>query len=290
MNPREFEYHAPDSLDEAFSLLGKYGDESKILAGGQSLIPLMKSRIFSMPHIIDIGKIEGLRNIEINKSGARIGSLVTISDLESEHEIAELFPAIHDAASQIADPLIRNAGTIGGNIAHGDPGNDLPAVLVTLGAVFVLKRSGGERTADASKFFIDTLETDVHHGEILTEIVIPRPGKKTASAYLKAKKSAGDFSIAGISTCISMEKDGSIGSIRMALTSSGPKVIEVTGLEEICKGKKDYNSIAEKVSVAAVSSAKPSDDFYGTVQYKKKVIGILAKDCLKLAMERAEKR
>ncbi len=288
VSPKEFEYHAPAELQEAFSLLKEHGDNAKILAGGQSLIPLLKSRIFSVPHLVDIGRIRGLKNVVENGSEIRIGALVTISDLEANNEIRTRFQAISDAAGLIGDPLVRNRGTIGGNISHGDPSNDMPAAMVALKARFKLSSQQGERIVDAGEFFIDTLQTDVREGEILTEIIVPEPRNRSGSAYMKLKKTAGDFCVAGVAVSVSLDQHGGLSGLNVAITAAGPRVIEVKGLEEKVTGKKLNEELSAIISTEAVNASEPAEDFYGTVEYKRKVIGLLTGDCLELAVERAK--
>ncbi len=269
-------------------MVSSYGEEGKILAGGQSLIPLLKSRLFAVPHLIDIGRIEGMRGVTEDKKEIHIGPLTTISEIESDKVVREHLPALGDASSVIADPLIRNAGTVGGNVCHGDPSNDIPAVMHVLGANFVLEKTGDRRISDVENFFVDTLQTDVRSGEILTGIVIPNPPERSGSAYLKAEKRAGDFSLAGVAVYLELGKGETVSKLKIALTSSGPKVMAVDGLDAIIHGNTLSPDVMGRICKRASSVSRPVDDVHGTAEYKRNVVSMLTGDAIKIALDRAK--
>src|SRR5579875_75860 len=205
MIPQPFEYFAPKSLDEAISFLKQKGDDAKIMSGGQSLIPLLKLRLASPEYIVDIGRIRGLDYVKTEGGSVRIGSLACLADLLHNNTIREKLPILADAISLVADPQVRNRGTIGGNICHGDPSNDLPAVMLALNATFTVRGPKGSRSIASSDFFVDTFQTALSHGEILTEINIPDQGSTSFGTYLKLEKRAGDFAIAGVAVQVTFK-------------------------------------------------------------------------------------
>ncbi len=288
MHPSSFEYFAPRRIEEAFDLLAKHDGEAKILAGGQSLIPLLKLRLTSIPYIVDISRIEEMNYIRESHNELHIGALTTIDDIENSASIRGKYPIIFDAASNIADPLVRNRGTIGGNISHGDPSNDMPAVMLALGAKFTIASARGDRVADADGFFIDTFTTALEYGEILREITIPGKGSHEAGCYIKNKKTAGDFSVAGIAVQIRFNNSGTIEKAGIGMTSVSPKPIRATRAENYLKGKKVSDSVVREASRLVVSESNPSTDFYGTVEFKKQVLAKIAEDAIYMATDRAE--
>jgi carbon-monoxide dehydrogenase medium subunit len=288
MNPSSFSYFAPKKLGEAFEFLSRHEDEAKILAGGQSLIPLLKLRLTSIPYIVDISGIEGMSYIRESQSDLRIGSLTTIADLEDSDLIRGKYQIISDAASGIADPLVRNRGTIGGNISHGDPSNDMPAVMLAMGARFILSSSRAERSVGAEDFFVDTFTTAIQYGEILKEIAIPKAVKRSGGCYIKNKKAAGDFSVAAIAVYLNLKADGSVERAGIGLTSVGPKPGRAMKTENFLKGRKIDEKVAKEAAAITVTECEPSSDFYGTAEFKKKVLEKIAAEAILVAAERSE--
>ncbi|MEM0155218.1 MAG: xanthine dehydrogenase family protein subunit M [Thermoplasmataceae archaeon] len=288
MNPSSFSYIAPMSLDEAFEFLSSHEDEAKILAGGQSLIPLLKLRLTSIPYIVDISGIDGMNYIRESQSDLRIGSLTTIADLEDSDLIHGKYQIISDAASGIADPLVRNRGTIGGNITHGDPSNDIPAVMLAMGASFILASNRSERKVNAENFFLDTFTTAIEYGEILTEIVIPKAVKRSGGCYIKNKKAAGDFSVAAIAVYLNLRANGTVEKAGIGLTSVGPKPSRALKTEKYLKDRKIDDAVAKEAAAITVTECEPSSDFYGTAEFKKKVLEKITAEAILVAAERSE--
>ena len=204
MIPPQFEYFAPETLDEAISLLEDHGPEASVLAGGQSLIPLMKLQLALPAYVVDINRIAGLSDIADDDCCLRIGSLTRESDLDSSEVVQTKYPILHDTTSVIADPLVRNMATVGGNLAHGDPANDHPATMLALGAEVVAVGSGGERVIPVSDFFEGPLVTALNQGEILTEIRVPAQPEGSGGAYLKLERKVGDYATAGVAAVITV--------------------------------------------------------------------------------------
>jgi len=193
MLPSRFEYHRPPTLDEALALLAEHGEDAKVLAGGQSLIPMMKLRFASPGHLIDVNRIPGLDGIEEADGALRIGAMVRHNRLASSDVVAARYPTIAAAAPQVADPLVRNMGTLGGSLAHADPAGDLGAVMLALGASLQLRSSGSEREVGIDDFVVGTFQTAIEPNEMLTEIRVPSPGPHAGGAYLKLERKVGDF-------------------------------------------------------------------------------------------------
>ncbi|MGC8644985.1 MAG: FAD binding domain-containing protein [Thermoplasmata archaeon] len=268
MQPLAFEYHAPRNINDAISLLEKY-PEGKILAGGQSLIPLMKLRIVSFPHLIDVTRIDELRHIRLG-SYIRIGAAVTIGELESKGKIPH--GIIREAASQIADPLVRNMGTVGGNISHGDPSNDMPAVMIALKAKMKIMGPGGEREVNADDFIVDSFTTVLEEGEMLAEVEIEGAAARSGGGYVKQRKSAGDFSIAGVASQMSFDSRGVVRTAGIGLTSVAPKPIRAVKAEAFLVGKELDENVLQEACDLIVDASDPAGDYYGSADFRKKVL------------------
>ncbi len=287
MIPAPFEYSSPKSLTEAVALLQKSGPDSKILAGGQSLIPVMKLRLGSPSHLIDINNIDGLSYIIESDGHLKIGALTRMSDLESSELLEKKYPIISDAAREIADPTVRNLGTAGGNISHADPANDLPAVMIALDAEFVLAGPEGIRVVKAKDFFLDAFTTALNHDEIMTEIRAPQYSFGTGSAYMKLEKRAGDFAIAGVAVNVMLNKDGTCSKAGIGLTAVGQKSIEAEKAEEFLINKKSTDDTIAMAAKLASEAAMPVTDLRGPAEYKTKMVRVLTSRALKRAYMRA---
>ncbi|MEM3852192.1 MAG: xanthine dehydrogenase family protein subunit M [Methanomassiliicoccales archaeon] len=284
MTPSSFDYYSPATLEEACAILEKYGGEARVLAGGQSLIPLLKMRFMELPCLVDISHIPSLSRVEESNGKLHIGSTVRISELEHSELIRAKYPAIHDAASVIADPLVRNMGTAGGNVSHGDPSNDLPAVMIALNATYSLTGPKGSREISARDFYKDMLATAAGPYEVLTSINIPQPVAGQGSCYLKHKKSAGDYSVAGVAVSLVI-KDGICNACGIGLTSSGPTPLRAKRAEGVLIGHKPLE--ADDEAARAVSEeAEPQSDFYGSEAYKRLTLKLLTSKAIRLAVSR----
>ncbi len=286
MIPPRFEYSAPTSLDEAISLLGQHGPDSKVLAGGQSLIPLMKLRLASPPYIVDINRIEGLSYIREAEGFLRIGALTREAEVEASDLIRSKYPIIFDTAAVIADPLVRNMATVGGNLAHGDPANDHPATLLALGAEVVARGPGGERTIPLTDFFKGIFTTALKDDEILTEVRVPTPPAGSGGAYLKMERRVGDYATVGVAAVLIL-RDGVCERAGIGLTSVGPTSIKAKSAEESLRGKRlDEDTIGQAAQLAAHES-RPTADLRGSVEYKRDLVRVLTVRALHRALERA---
>jgi carbon-monoxide dehydrogenase medium subunit len=285
MIPRPFEYHAPASLSEVIALLGQFGDDAKLLAGGHSLLPMMKLRFADPAHLIDLNKVAGLKGIEIAGTELRIGAMTTENELVFSKLVAETVPLLTETARQIADPQVRYRGTIGGDISHGDPGNDHPAIMLALNATFVLNGANGERLVPASEFFLGTYYTALEAGEIMTQIRIPIPAKGTGSCYAKLKRKTGDFATAAAAVLIRLE-GGICRDAAIALTNVAPTALLATDAAVSLFGKRvDETAIAEAARLA-MSVCEPSADMRGDEAYKTAMAGQMVERALRTAVSR----
>ena len=285
MIPPQFEYFAPETLDEAISLLEDHGPEASVLAGGQSLIPLMKLQLALPAYVVDINRIAGLADISDDDCCLRIGSLTRESDLDSSEVVQTKYPILHDTTSVIADPLVRNMATVGGNLAHGDPANDHPATMLALGAEVVAVGSGGERVIPVSDFFEGPLVTALNQGEILTEIRVPAQPEGSGGAYLKLERKVGDYATAGVAAVITVS-DGVCQQAGIGLTNAGPIPVKASSAESFLVGKKlDDETIREAARLAS-EEAQPSADLRGSEEYKRDMVRVIAGRALRMALER----
>jgi aerobic carbon-monoxide dehydrogenase medium subunit len=289
MIPPPFEYHRAKTIPEAVALLKEYGDDAKILSGGQSLIPMMKLRIARPARLIDINSVPGLAYIKEDGGFLKIGGLTREADLEASDVIRAKYPIIHDTAAVIADPQVRNLATVGGNLAHGDPANDHPATMLALGAQVVATGPKGERTIAIEDFFLSIFTTALKHEEILTEIRIPAPSGRSGGAYFKLERKVGDFATAAVAAQVTLDASGNCARAGIGLTNVGPKPIKARKAEDFLRGKKlDAATIAQAAQLAA-DEAQPSSDLRGPAEYKKELIRELTKRALARAAERTGK-
>ena len=286
MIPSQFEYFTPETLDEAVSLLNEHGSEAVVLAGGQSLIPLMKLQLAAPEYVVDINRIPGLAGISEENDFLRIGSLTREADLDRSEIVRAKYPILQDTTSVIADPLVRNMATVGGNLAHGDPANDHPATMLALGAQVVAVGAAGQRVISVSDFFEGPLMTTLNQGEILTEIRIPTPPQGSGGAYLKLERKVGDYAIAGVAAVITAA-DGVCQQAGIGLTNAGPIPIKAGTAEAFLVGKRlDDETIREAARLAS-QEAQPSADLRGSEEYKRDMVRVIAGRALRLALERA---
>jgi carbon-monoxide dehydrogenase medium subunit len=287
MIPAQFDYHRPGTLDEAVGLLTRYGAEAKVLSGGMSLLPTLKLRLGYYAHLVDINRIAGLEYIKEEKGFLRIGANTRQAALERSEIIQARFGILVDAVPLIADPLVRNRGTIGGNLANGDPANDHPAIAIALGSELVARGPKGERAIPADRFYKDLFVTALEKDEILVEVRIPLPAPKSGGAYRKLKRKTGDYAVAAVAVQLSLNANGSVARAGIALTNVGPTPIEASEAEKFLVGKTpDDKTIAEAARLAAKAAA-PGADRRGSVEYKMEMTRVLAARALRAAFDRA---
>jgi len=295
MIPAAFDYFAPTSLAEATALLGKLGDDAKILSGGQSLIPMMKLRLASPAQIVDINAIPGLSYIR-ETGGALAGGVLAIGGLTRESELEESeivrtrYPLLHDTCQVIADPLVRNLATVGGNLAHGDPANDHPATMLALGAVVVARGRGGERTIPIGSFFTGPFATALRPDEILVEIRVPAAPARSGGAYVKLERKVGDFATAAVAVQVTLRADGACEQAGIGLTNVGMTPIKAEKAEATLIGRRLDDKVIAQAAQLAAAAAQPAEDLRGSVEYKRDLVRVLTGRALRRALARAEGR
>jgi aerobic carbon-monoxide dehydrogenase medium subunit len=287
MIPAAFEYHAPTSIGEATGLLARLGEDAKILSGGQSLIPLMKLRLAGPRHVVDINGIPDLAYVRESDGFLRIGGLTRESDLEASDVIRARYPLLHDVSKVIADPLVRNLATVGGNLAHGDPANDHPAAMLALGAEVVAVGPRGERRIPIASFFTGPFETALVAGEILVEIRVPMPAARSGGAYVKLERKVGDFATAAVAVQLTLSASGACERAGIGLTNVGLTPIEAARAEAALTGSRPDEVTIKRAAQLAADAAQPSADLRGSVEYKKDMVSVLTTRALRRALERA---
>ena len=283
----QFEYHAPTSIPDALKLLGKFGDTAKLLAGGHSLLPMMKLRFAEPAHLIDLGKIAELKGIAQVGNEVRIGAMTTENEMIWSALLTEKIPLLAEAARLIADPQVRYKGTIGGDISHGDPANDHPAVMLVLGASFVLKGPKGERVLPANGFFLDTYSTQMQSDEIMTQIRIPIPAAGTGWCYSKLKRKTGDFASAAAAVMLRMQ-GGKVADAQIALTNLGATPLKASAAEASLRGKPLNDAAFAEAARLAMNVCSPGEDQRGNAEYKTAMAGEMTQRALRTAHARAK--
>jgi aerobic carbon-monoxide dehydrogenase medium subunit len=288
MTPATFEYHAPRSVADAVRLLGELGPEAKLLAGGHSLLPMMKLRFAQPSHLIDLGKIDGLRGIKQAADEIRIGAMTTEHDLLASTLLADKLPLLVEGAGWIADPQVRYKGTIGGDISHGDPGNDHPALMLALDASFVLTGPKGERVVKADGYFLGMYSTLLADDEILAEIRIPIPPPGTGWSYQKLKRKTGDFATAATAVLLQMN-GGRVAKAGIALTNVAATALKASAAEASLIGQTIDNASLNEAARLAMSICEPTADQRGDVEYKVAMCGEMTRRALQAAYARTPK-
>jgi carbon-monoxide dehydrogenase medium subunit len=282
MIPLAFDYEVAESVDHAIELLGQHGDEAKLLAGGHSLLPIMKLRLAAPTVLVDLGRIDDLNYVNDEGDHLAIGAMTRHSDMERNDTLKEYCGLIAYTASLVGDPQVRHRGTIGGSISHGDAASDLPSALLALDANFVVKGSDGERTVAAGDFFEDYLQTTLAPDEVLTEIQVPKLGGAGWS-YKKFNRRAQDWAVVGVAAVVE-RSNGSIGSARIGLTNMGSTPLRATAAENALSGA-DASSVAEATS-SADEGTSPSSDIAASDEYRRHLARVLSRRAVEEALER----
>src|SRR5246127_4532271 len=269
MIPSAFEYLRPKTIPEAIGLLQQYGEDAKILSGGQSLIPMMKFRLARAAYLIDINRISGLSYIREEGGYLKIGGLVREADLEASALIHAKYPILADTSRVIADPQIRNLATLAGNLAHGDPANDHPATMLALRAEIVATGPRGERVVPIDSFFVTLFTTQLEHDEIVTEIRIPVPPERSGGAYFKLERKVGDFATAAVAAQLTMDGGGKCRDVGIGLTNVGATPVRAARAEEFLRGKALSEANITQAAQLASEEAQPSSDLRGPEEYKR---------------------
>lgn len=288
---RDFEHFAPKTLEEALTLLDKYGDDCKVIAGGQSLLILMKQGLVAPEYLVDIKGISGLNYIRSDaKEGLRVGSLATHRAIEMSPVMQNGFGVLAEMERRLASIQTRNWGTIGGNLCHGDPAGDPAPVLIALGATLKTVSLRGERTLAAEDFFLDYFETALGPGELLAEIQVPPVPPHTGTAYTKFNVIESDLATVGVAVSVSLRpNEGICDNVRIALGASAPTPVRVRQAEEVLKGKKITESLLREAGQVAATETNPISDIYASEEYRRELISVLVARVGREAIARAER-
>jgi carbon-monoxide dehydrogenase medium subunit len=286
--PGTFDYLVAHSVYEAVTMLDEHGDSAKVLAGGQSLIPLMRFRMAEPGVLIDINRVEGLEYIQERDGMLHIGALTREEMLDSSALIRDRYPILYDTATVIADPVVRNWATVGGNLAHADPANDHPATMLALGARIVATGPNGTRTLPIDEFFTDSpFETALAPNELLTEIQIPAPIERSGGAYFKLERKVGDYAIAGVAAYLVLDEQGNVSYAGIGLTNVGPTPIKARDAEQSLLGKPPNDAAIHAAADLAAAASQPVSDTRGPAEYKRDMVRTLTVRALRKAYARA---
>lgn len=275
MIPSEFEYHKATSIQDAIAKLAA-NDEAKIIAGGHSLLPMMKLRFAEPPCLIDINGIEELRGISVEGDTLIIGAMNTENEVLNSALVKEKCSLLTEAIKLVADPQVRNRGTIGGDVAHGDPGNDHPAIMLALDADLVLEGPDGKRTVPANGFFLGTYWTGLEEGELLTQIRVPIRQSDVGYGYAKLKRKTGDYAVAGAAVYVKTEGD-TVADIRIGLTNVGPCAFRAEAAENLIRGNTVNDELLKQAGALIIDACDPAEDLRGSPEYKSHMAAEMAK-------------
>ena len=282
-----FAYHAPTSVAEAVDLLTEHGEDAKLLAGGHSLIPLMKLRLAEPGVLIDLGKIADMAYIREDGGGLAIGAMTTYAALESSDAVRRRAPVLADAARQVADAQVRNMGTIGGSLAHADPAGDLPAVAIALNAELITSSQGGHRSIGVDDFFVDLLTTALEPAEILNEIRIPALAPRSGSAYAKFGNKASHYAIVGVAAVVTLAADGSCAAASIGVTGAGPNAVRAGEVEAALAGSTLDDDAISAAASAAGNGIEFNEDVHASAEYRAHLTAVYAERAIRAAIANA---
>ncbi|MBM3450468.1 MAG: xanthine dehydrogenase family protein subunit M [Armatimonadetes bacterium] len=286
MIPAAFEYVRAHNLSEAVSLLAHHGDNAKLLAGGHSLLPMMKMRLAQPATLIDIGCVAELRGIRDDIGSIMIGALTTHDELTANAAVLSQAPLLAETASRVGDIQVRNVGTIGGSLAHADPAADYPAAVLALEATVHLRSAGGERAVAARDFFVDLMTTAARPDEILTHLRVPRRPPGQGWCYMKLPHPASGYAMVGLAALVTIE-GGKCADARLAITGAGPKAVRLTKVEAALEGKALDDATIASAAQQAADGIDATDELYASATYKNHIAKVYAKRALAKAVERA---
>ena len=288
MYPAAFEYHAPTSVKDALKLLGKL-DDAKLLAGGHSLIPMMKLRLAQPKHVIDLGRVKGLAGIKEDKGVVTVGAMTTHWEVESSRLLRSKVPVVSETAAVIGDPAVRNKGTIGGSLAHADPAADMPATAIALGFEFVCEGAKAKRTVKVDDWFKGLMTTALKESEVLTAIRIPVWGAGSGSCYMKFPHPASRFAIVGVCAAVTVDKKtGNCTKVGVGVTGAGTHAVRAKGVEAALLNKQLDAATIEAAAQKAADGVDVQADLQGSVEYKAHLCRVFARRALEAALKRAQ--
>lgn len=287
MKPAPFEYDAPSTLDEALAILAEHGDDSKVLAGGQSLVPLMNFRLARPARIVDLNGIGSLSHIERRNGSVLIGAMTRHSELEQSETIAAGWPVLTEAVGWVGHQQIRNRGTAGGSVAHADPAAELPAVLAALDASFHIKSRDRSRTLGWRDFFVAELTTALEPDEILVDVEVPALPERCGTGFVEFARRHGDFALGGAAAVISLDGSGRCQTVRLSLLAAAPTPVRALAAEEALTGSVPDEAAIGSAVEASMRGLSPTGDIHGSTEYRLKLLAAMSRRALRLAAERA---
>ncbi|HXD12054.1 MAG TPA: xanthine dehydrogenase family protein subunit M [Anaerolineales bacterium] len=287
MIPPSFDYVAPKTLSEAVAALGG-NENAKVLAGGQSLIPLMRFRLAGPTMLVDLNRVEGLSYIEEKEGWLKIGAMTRQSDVEHSELVNQKYSLLSDTVKVLSDPVVRNRGTVGGNIANADPVNDQPATMLAYGAEVVAVGPKGERVIPIASFYLDLYQSALARDEILTEVRVPAPKPRSGGAYLKLERKVGDYATAAVAVQVELDAKDNFVSVGIGLTNVGLTALKATAAEEFLKGKAATDENFREAAKLAAEAAQPIADARGSEDYKRSLVRTYTVRALRLAVQRAK--
>jgi carbon-monoxide dehydrogenase medium subunit len=287
MHPAAFDYHRATTVQEAIALLQEHGDDAKLLAGGHSLLPVMKLRLAEPAHLIDIAPLADLRGVRADGDVLRIGALTTHHQIETDPTLRQRCPLLAETASRVGDRQVRNRGTIGGALAHADAAADYPAAILALDAEMLAQGPAGERTIPAADFFVGFLTTALSPDELLTEIRIPAAAARTGASYQKLANQASGYAIVGVAAVVTLDGDGRCAAARVGITGTGDHAVRATAVEAALHGAPLDEATVRAAADAAAEGIDPLDDLHASADYRLNVTRGLTRRALLTAAERA---
>ena len=285
MKPAGFEYHDPTTFCEVTALLSSLGEDARVLAGGQSLVPLMNFRLARPGHLVDLNRVAELDFLSVEDGELRIGAMTRQRVLERSEEVASVWPLLRAATGFIGHVQIRNRGTVGGSLAHAFPSAELPVAMVTLDAVFVLQGGGGERTVAAEDFFLGTMTTTLEPGELLREVRVPAPAAGSGASFQEVSRRYGDFALAGAAALVTLDRHGAVAGARLTLTGAAP--IRARDAESAVLGEEPSEALFREAARRAVAGIEQDSDMHATAEYRRRACEALARRALAEAAQRA---
>src|SRR5438477_6938780 len=288
MYPASFEYHSPATLKDALGLMGKLGDDAKLVAGGHSLIPMMKLRLAQPKHLIDLRNVPGLKGVKEDGNTVVIGAMTTWYELEGNAIVKAKVPVVGETASIVGDPAVRNLGTIGGGLAHADPAADMPATALACGFELVCEGAKGRRTVKVDDWFQGLMTTALGEDELLVEVRVPLWPAGSGAAYMKFPHPASRFAVVGVAAAVTLDKQGTATKVGVGVTGAGTKAVRATGVEAGCTGKKLDAPTIEAAAQKAAEGVDVQADLQGSVEYKSHLCRVFAKRALTEAVKRAK--
>jgi CO/xanthine dehydrogenase FAD-binding subunit len=286
MKPPKFEYAAPENLEEVMTLLGQYGDDAKILAGGQSLVPMMNMRLARPGYIVDVNRVRGLSYIREEDGILAMGALTRHKEVEKSELVRKRNPLIAEAATFIGHPQVRNRGTVGGTLAHADPAAEMPAVIVALDGELVIRGASGTRTCKPEDFFLTFLTVQIDPSEMLVEARFPVVTGRTGTAFLEFSRRHGDFAIVAVAAALTLDGKGVCKKVGLGLAGVGPTPIRPAGAEKILTGQTLKDDVIEQAAIKAAEETDPASDVHGSADYRREMVKVFTRRALKKALER----